>query len=247
MKLLVRVVEYLKDPALVRRIQEYCGIKVISEVKKEEDDKVKDDKVTSTINGAIKRLATQPITKRSIRTKQPGMGLQPDTSPLSSPGSPPPMDFPDVIVETYPMIDIYFKLASELGYEPFYIALFGLFSWNIDMLPFRHMVMLWSFSMYVGQALKCIVKWPRPAAPPAIRLEVNPKMEQEYGFPSTHAVVSTTIPIYLVYMTSWRYETFFYKMIFIALLWWMSVCFSRLYLGIHCIMVSVNTIKSSEV
>ena len=206
-----RVCEVLKDPYLVRKFQERCGVKVLFEVKDSDSDctiNSNNNRTKSTVNGAIRSLAeslaTQPIRRKQVRRKQPGMKME---ALLSSPdsGSPPP-ELPDIVVETYPLLDIYFRLASELGYEPFYITILPIFYWNIDTLMFRHFVMLWVLSMYIGQALKSLIKLPRPPAPPAIRLEENLKLEYEYGFPSTHAVVSTTIPFYLAYMVYRRYQ-----------------------------------------
>lgn len=201
------VLQVLRDPYLVRKFQELCGVKVLSEVTQTDcrrEEKVSNGTAKSTVNGAIKMLATRPIRKKQARRKQPGLKIE---SPVSSPdsGSPPP-ELPDIIVETYPLIDVYFKLASELGYEPFYITILPIFYWNIDTCMFRHLVLLWTFSMYAGQALKSVIRFPRPSAPPAVRLEENMKLEYEYGFPSTHAVVSTTLPFYLLYMVYWRYD-----------------------------------------
>ena len=118
-------------------------------------------------------------------------------------GAAPPIE---VIVESYPLWDIYFHLATELGYEPFYVTFLPMMLWNVDTLVARHVVMLWCLSMYVGQACKEVFKIKRPASPPALRLEQNPELETEYGFPSTHALVSTTIPFYYLYSCFGRYE-----------------------------------------
>ena len=203
---------YLRDANAVRRTQEKCGVRVLSEVKTEEEEESRNIKekpsTTSLVNGAIAKLAvTQPVTRKKARRKQPGIMIE-TISPPGEVASPPPIDYPDIIVETYPLVDAYFKLATELGYEPFYIIFLGTLHWNIDTTVFRHAVLLWALSMYIGQALKNVFKWPRPSAPPAIRLEMKLKLEYEYGFPSTHATVSTTIPLYLLYIIYWRYEVF---------------------------------------
>lgn len=203
---------YLRDPHLVRRIQEMCGVRVLSEVTKEEDEasrnaiKKANQSTASLVNGAIAKLSVaQPVIRKQTRKKQPGIKLE-TASPPGEAASPPPIDYPDIIVETYPLVDAYFKFASELGYETFQIIFLSMLHWNIDSMLFRHSVILWALSMYLGQALKTFVKWPRPSAPPAVRLQTYMRLEYEYGFPSTHATVSTTLPVYLLYMVYWRYE-----------------------------------------
>ena len=113
---------------------------------------------------------------------------------------------PELVVKTFFIIDLFFRFASELGYEPFYITVMPFFIWNIDAYVGRLVIMLWCFSMYVGQAIKPLVRWPRPPSPPVVRLEQNPIVEMEYGFPSTHATVCTTLPFYTLYLAYNRYE-----------------------------------------
>ena len=202
-------VTYLRDPMLVRRIQEAFGMKVIVEEEKDEDCRAEPSLARRGLsergrgrkdkfeNGVLK-LATRAI------------GRQRKRRPVSPPSSPefgsPERDVPEVTVETCSLIDLYFKLATTMGYEPFYITFLPYLCWNVDMLVARHLIVLWALSMYIGQAAKCLIKWRRPSAPPAVRLEDNPVLEQEYGFPSTHAIVCTTVPFYLLYLLPQRYE-----------------------------------------
>lgn len=57
--------------------------------------------------------------------------------------------------------------------------------------------------MYVGQILKDIICWARPACPPAVRLQ--DKWSEEYGMPSTHAMIGISIPFSVVLFTMNRY------------------------------------------
>ena len=109
-------------------------------------------------------------------------------------------------VQMMAISDLFFRFATELGYEPFYITVIPFFIWNIDSYVGRQGVLLWSISMYTGQTLKPLIRWPRPASPPVTRLEHNPILELEYGFPSTHSIVSTILPFYTLYLTQGRYE-----------------------------------------
>ena len=58
--------------------------------------------------------------------------------------------------------------------------------------------------MITGQGMKDIIRWPRPAMPPAIQLEA--KWSLEYGMPSTHAMVGLAVPSSIVFCAMERYE-----------------------------------------
>ena len=98
---------------------------------------------------------------------------------------------------------LYF-FGSGLGDEIFYLTVFPLLFWNWDEYVMRRLVFLWVFSMYIGQGLKDVLRWPRPPSPPVIVVEK--KYESEYGMPSTHAIVGCIVPFSLVYFSYGRYE-----------------------------------------
>lgn len=50
--------------------------------------------------------------------------------------------------------------------------------------------------MYVGQAMKDVLKLPRPPSPPVVKLEK--RVDAEYGLPSTHAMAATAISFTLL-------------------------------------------------
>lgn len=56
----------------------------------------------------------------------------------------------------------------------------------------------------LGQGIKDIVCWPRPACPPVFRLQS--KWALEYGMPSTHAMVGVSIPFSVILYTMNRYQ-----------------------------------------
>lgn len=58
-----------------------------------------------------------------------------------------------------------------------------------------------------GQGIKDIVCWPRPPSPPVFRLQQ--KWVNEYGMPSTHAMVGISIPFSVVLYTINRYQVIF--------------------------------------
>ena len=97
-----------------------------------------------------------------------------------------------------------FKFASLGGDEAFYLTALPFFFWNIDCLVMRHTVMVWSLTMYLGQATKDILRWPRPASPPVVRLETD--FAEEFSWPSTHAVAGITVPFMVGYTVLCRYQ-----------------------------------------
>jgi len=129
---------------------------------------------------------------------------------------------------------IFFSLASNLGNEVFYCAFFPFWFWNVDTYVARRVIMLWALNMYIGQALKDIIRWPRPASPPVLRLE--DRYALEYGMPSTHAMVGVAIPFGLLVTSLHRYNLILWLSITIAVLWTSSICASRLYLGMHSVL-----------
>ncbi|XP_065404958.1 sphingosine-1-phosphate phosphatase 1 isoform X2 [Macaca fascicularis] len=97
-----------------------------------------------------------------------------------------------------------FCFGTELGNELFYILFFPFWIWNLDPLVGRRLVVIWVLVMYLGQCTKDIIRWPRPASPPVVKLEVF--YNSEYSMPSTHAMSGTAIPISMVLLTYGRWQ-----------------------------------------
>lgn len=97
-----------------------------------------------------------------------------------------------------------FHFGANLGNEIFYIIFFPCWFWNIDGFVGRRLCIFWCIFMYVGQALKDIIKIPRPSSPPVVQIEKRYALE--YGMPSTHAMVGTGIPFAMFFMTKERYN-----------------------------------------
>lgn len=152
-----------------------------------------------------------------------------------------------------------FLIGTELGDELFYACFIPFWFWNIDGYVGRRFVFVWASLMYVGQALKDILRCPRPPKP-VVKLQV--KWGAEYGLPSTHAIVGISIPFSILMYTMerldfhstvtgtpsspsinscflhLRYEYNFTAGIVICTLWCTLICVSRLYLGMHSVLVS---------
>ena len=88
--------------------------------------------------------------------------------------------------------------------------------------------------MYIGQALKDIIRWNRPKSPPVVVLE--PEYSLEYGMPSTHAMVGFALPFSVFIFTQSRYVYPLWLGFALASAWCLLVCGSRLYLGMHTVL-----------
>uniref|UniRef100_A0ACB8G763 Uncharacterized protein n=1 Tax=Sphaerodactylus townsendi TaxID=933632 RepID=A0ACB8G763_9SAUR len=97
-----------------------------------------------------------------------------------------------------------FTLGTELGNELFYMLFFPFCIWNVDAWIGRRLIIMWVWVMYVGQCTKDVVRWPRPASPPVVKLEVF--YNSEYSMPSTHAMSGTAIPLTLVLLSYGRWQ-----------------------------------------
>jgi len=127
-----------------------------------------------------------------------------------------------------------FLFGTYLGDEIGYAVVIPFIIWNVDSAVARKMVLVWAVVMYIGQSIKDIVQWPRPACPPVVRLQT--KWSIEYGMPSTHAMISIALPYSVLHYISNRYQINFSVGIIIVLLWCMLITFSRLYLGMHTVL-----------
>ncbi|XP_063040732.1 sphingosine-1-phosphate phosphatase 1 [Engraulis encrasicolus] len=127
-----------------------------------------------------------------------------------------------------------FTLGTELGNELFYIIFFPFVLWNVDALVSRRLVVVWVWVMYIGQCTKDLFRWPRPASPPVVKVEMF--YNSEYSMPSTHAMSGTAIPFALFLITYGRWEYPFLLGLLLALCWCVLVCVSRIYMGMHSIL-----------
>uniref|UniRef100_A0A8C4KI65 Sphingosine-1-phosphate phosphatase 1 n=1 Tax=Dromaius novaehollandiae TaxID=8790 RepID=A0A8C4KI65_DRONO len=97
-----------------------------------------------------------------------------------------------------------FSLGTELGNELFYMLFFPFCIWNVDAWLGRRLVHIWVWVMYLGQCTKDVIRWPRPASPPVVKLEVF--YNSEYSMPSTHAMSGTAIPLALLLLSHGRWQ-----------------------------------------
>jgi membrane-associated phospholipid phosphatase len=132
------------------------------------------------------------------------------------------------------LLHIFFLTAAAAGNELFYIVAFPCIFWCIDFALARRIAFLWSVIYFVGQSVKDLLRLPRPPSPPVTRLETH--YETEYGFPSTHAMVSLVLPFYaLCICADLNYNIDFQIGLIAAIIWCASITLSRLYVGVHSV------------
>ncbi|XP_060118013.1 sphingosine-1-phosphate phosphatase 1 [Heteronotia binoei] len=127
-----------------------------------------------------------------------------------------------------------FTLGTELGNELFYILFFPFCIWNVDAWMGRRLIIVWVLVMYLGQCTKDVIRWPRPASPPVVKLEIF--YNSEYSMPSTHAMSGTAIPLTLVLLSYGRWQYPVLYGLVLAVCWCLLVCFSRIYMGMHSVL-----------
>uniref|UniRef100_A0A8D0C245 Sphingosine-1-phosphate phosphatase 1 n=1 Tax=Salvator merianae TaxID=96440 RepID=A0A8D0C245_SALMN len=117
-----------------------------------------------------------------------------------------------------PFLYYFFCLGTELGNELFYILFFPFCIWNLDAWLGRRLIIIWVWVMYLGQCTKDVIRWPRPASPPVVKLEIF--YNSEYSMPSTHAMSGTAIPMALLLFSYGRWQDviagFFYAILILA-------------------------------
>ncbi|XP_011309058.1 sphingosine-1-phosphate phosphatase 1 [Fopius arisanus] len=208
--------EDLKDAHLVARIQEFFGVDISHE---------KSPRAFTSETDDQSRL----IEKNGI-TRENGKRIAHATDSIDAKEKLPDKRVP---VNNYFWYYL-FLFGTELGDEMFYCSFIPFWFWNVDGAVGRRIILVWSIVMTAGQALKDILCWPRPACPPAVRLQS--KWSQEYGMPSTHAMVGVAIPFGIILFTLNRYVYSIPAGVVVAVLWCSLICLSRLYLGMHTVL-----------
>lgn len=138
-----------------------------------------------------------------------------------------------------------FLAGATLGREVFYITFMPFCFWNFDPFVARRLLGVWMVVMYVGQASKDVLRWPRPPSPPVVKLET--RVDAEYGMPSTHAMAATAIPFCFLLATVGRYQYPYGWGLLVAVLVCALVSLSRLYTGMHTVLDVVSGVAITAV
>ncbi|XP_078036538.1 sphingosine-1-phosphate phosphatase 2 [Augochlora pura] len=234
------IVEYLKDASLVAEIQKAFGVKIHHKKNFKEHHDGNSIDETREITFAKFEQNFENCTPNSVESKRNGhitiarksvnavAATNDEQKHLSS-----TRDDSDYAISNYFWYYL-FLFGTQLGDEIFYSTFIPFWFWNIDGVIGRRVVLVWAIVMTTGQILKDVICWPRPACPPVVRLQT--KWSEEYGMPSTHAMIGVSIPFSVVLFTMNRYIYPFSIGWMIAFLWCTLVCMSRLYLGMHTVL-----------
>ena len=120
-----------------------------------------------------------------------------------------------------PLLDTLFKVVTNIGSEPFYIFLASLIFWCLNKKTGIRVMYVIMFSAYTALVAKNLFGMPRP---PDYLHKVT---ENEFGFPSGHAQVSSGFWGYLGIRSRNN------RIIIVGAVAVILVSFSRLYLGVH--------------
>ncbi|XP_011864340.1 PREDICTED: sphingosine-1-phosphate phosphatase 2-like [Vollenhovia emeryi] len=234
------IMDYLRDPHLVALIQRFFGVRIHydkdNKTFQEEEKKYIYTEIDDNEENYISTCHSRKLNGCDINSKQS------NTSPLKHGTNVPTMkqtalteasDNPTYTIDNF-FWYYTFVFGTELGDEIFYSTFIPFLFWNIDGAIGQKVILVWAIIMTIGQILKDVICWPRPACPPAVRLQN--KWSQEYGMPSTHAMVGLTIPFSVVLFTMNKYIYPFSVGCSIAFLWCLLVSMSRLYLGMHTVL-----------
>ena len=93
-----------------------------------------------------------------------------------------------------------FKFGGFLGEEVAYALLYSFLIWNVDSVVGRRVFLVGMLTFYIGQALKEFLRWPRPRVPDVVRMET--RFDGEFGMPSTHAMMSLSLPVSIIFFTA---------------------------------------------
>lgn len=173
--------------------------------------------VVSKLRKAFYPFATSPSGCQVVASFQKICGVHPSTGTPSN-----------------PFLHAYFKIASALGEEIFFlIPVLWWLNYQIAC-NFMHRFMI---LLMTGQLLKDILTLPRPTEAKDGQVGIHrleKLFETEYGFPSTHTIsglLPITVYIDLVYMNIVPEPTA--GPVILCIIWLMSMMGSRLYLGVH--------------
>ncbi|XP_048417729.1 sphingosine-1-phosphate phosphatase 2-like isoform X1 [Stegostoma tigrinum] len=213
------LLDRLRGPELVAQFQKLCGLSLLSE-----------EKSAGQHFAEATRQEQPDCTARFHAAAWTGHHVDAANNG-TVPGTPVPQK--KYKIENY-FLYYLFLFAATLGQEVFYITFLPFCFWNIDPYVARRVINIWAVVMYIGQASKDVLKWPRPPSPPVVKLEV--RVDAEYGMPSTHAMAATAIPFTFLLATMDRYKYPFELGLLLALAICTLVSLSRIYTGMHTVL-----------
>lgn len=217
------IVAYLHDSELVAKFQRRCGLYLV-EAHPFTDVPLQDTDETGT---RVRKRCGRPNGHSLITNYKQGDNSNCEENECTSD---PRVSEPRYEVRNL-LLHYLFLVSASLGHEVFYITFPPCIHWNLDPFLCRRLVNMWTLVMYIGQALKDVLKLPRPLSPPVVKLER--RVVAEYGLPSTHAMAATAIFFTLLLSAPSRVQFQFEVGLLVAVVLSGLVCLSRLYTGMH--------------
>ncbi|KAF4521229.1 hypothetical protein B566_EDAN005440 [Ephemera danica] len=219
-------INYFNDPLMVLKIQNYFGI-----YRRRQTNGSVDKLRTSDLSSSSSSSEnSEVLTRRKNITGKTQITEDEEDTGISSESETETSEY----VVNNKIWYYLFCFGTILGDEIFYASFIPFWFWNIDGAVGRRVVLVWAIIMYIGQGIKDIIRWPRPACPPAVR--VQKKWALEYGMPSTHAMVAACMPFSVLLYTMDRYQYSMTVGLIVAFAWCSIVCVSRVYLGMHSVL-----------
>nr|XP_046244419.1 sphingosine-1-phosphate phosphatase 2 [Scatophagus argus] len=220
---MLELLAYLQDPELVARFQRRCGLFLVEAVHHSRQGTcaptgtaVRADKPRGQLRGKWGRQDKNS----NFKHKENGYAVSGCSRPQYE-------------VKNW-LLHFLFLCSASMGHEIFYITCLPNIHWSLDPFLCRRLVNMWAMVMYVGQVMKDLLKLPRPISPPVVKLE--PRVDAEYGLPSTHAMAATAISFTLLLSAPSRIQFQFEVGLLIAVTLSFLVCLSRLYTGMHSLL-----------
>ncbi|KAJ2942562.1 hypothetical protein O0L34_g11094 [Tuta absoluta] len=215
-------IEYLKDPLLVVKVQNFFGVIYKRTCESDKSEVVHSDRLERQNEEFDIRQHKRIPSDTSSSSR---LSCETDTS----------TEHEDVecLIISNKFWYYLFVLGTLLGDEIFYATFIPFWFWNIDGAVGRRVMLVVTVAMYIGQGFKDIIRWPRPGYP--VR-KLQTKWAVEYGMPSTHAMVAVTIPFSILLYTMNRYQYPVHWGLLIAIAWCTLICVSRIYLGMHSVL-----------
>lgn len=149
------MIEHLKDPALVARVQAYYGVERVVLLKSSTEF----SKSPVKANGVGSTIHRRKAQEENHQSQQDCLAPNEEDSDTEDTFS------SDVDAETcgYKINNKFwfylFTLGTALGDELFYATFIPFWFWNVDGAVGRRMVLVWCINMYIGKPLALINAW----------------------------------------------------------------------------------------
>lgn len=202
---------YLNDPELVARFQRRCGLFLVEGAHHARAEKPR---------GQLRGRWDHQDSNSNYKYKENGCAVNGCSKPQYE-------------VRNW-LLHYLFLVSAGLGHEVFYITCLPCIHWSLDPFLCRRLINMWALVMYIGQVMKDVLKLPRPVSPPVVKLE--PRVDAEYGLPSTHAMAAIAISFTVLLSAPSRFQFQFEVGLLIAATLSSLVCLSRLYTGMHSVL-----------